>query len=331
MKQYKFLGIVCILSLVFAVSCTDDEGPSTILQNDCIKRTLGPNVAGLNIEFAYAMALPRSAGKIVSAQVEASIAGATDTWLENKSYYTSASGTDMGVLVGSPSVTSGTKTEVAFTVDTCAATLRYYYKIPDEAKGKKVDFTFSAKASNGETVSYKMGPYDIAKMDMILDLVVTDGTNCFISIADLAVYDATAAAVNPGKIDLMYLYRSIAGITFAHAFVAPATEAQYLPGVTLPAGVSNNTPIRKVYGLQDRHLARLQYGIYVDDLDFLDLNLTGMPNYAINVKNEGGVWVETQDGVYRAYIYVNTVNPGSTNPGIPANSAKISIKRYKMK
>jgi hypothetical protein len=331
MKQYKFLPVICLLALLLPVACGDDSDSGALLQNDCIKRTLGPNVAGLDIEFTYAMALPPGAGKIVSAQVEASIAGAPGTWMEHNSYYTDGSGSDIPVPVGSPCATSGARTEVTFTADTCAATLRYYYKIPEEAKGKQVKFTFSAKASNGETVSYSMGPYDIARMDMALDLVATDGGNCYISLADMAVYDAAGAAANPGKIDLVYLYRSLPGITFAHAFVSPAADAQYRPGITFPAGLGNNTPIKKVYGLRDRHLARLQYGIYVDDPDFIALDLSGMPNYAINVKNEGGIWVETQDGKYRAYMYINTVNPGSSNPKIPANSAEISIKRYTMK
>jgi hypothetical protein len=337
MKQYKILYMVCALSALFLVSCEDDAnnpgplGYENGLRNDCIKRTLGPNVVGLDINFIYAIALPSQLGKIVSAQVEASIAGASETYLEHRSFYTDAGGADVPVTVGSPSTTSGAKTTVTFTVDTCAATLRYFYRIPAEAKGKRIEFTFSATASNGQSVTYKMGPYDISQMDMALDLVATDGTNCYISIADMAVYDAATATANAAKIDLVYLYRNISGITFAHALVAPAGDAQYLPGVSIPSGVNNNTPIIKVYGLRDRHMARLQYGVYVDDPDFVALDFTGMPNYATNVKNEGGVWVETQDGKYRAYIYINTVNPGSTSPNIPVNSMRLSIKRYAMK
>src|SRR5947208_13157715 len=70
-----------------------------ILQNDVIKRSLGPNVTGTSIEFAYAMAVPSAKGKLVSAEVEASIAGAAGTYLENNSYYTS-NGADIPVKVG---------------------------------------------------------------------------------------------------------------------------------------------------------------------------------------------------------------------------------------
>src|SRR3984893_17015617 len=215
-----------MLLLFFQFACKKEKYslPTTkdILQNDVIKRSLGPNVVGLNIEFAYAMAILPSKGKLVSAEVEASIAGAPGTYLENNSYYTTGGGVDVPVLVGQPSVTQGTKTTVNFTVDTSASTLRYFYVVPDAARGKTVSFTFSAKSSDGETVSYKMGPYTIAKMDIVRSLTVKDGGAMYISIADTTVYTAANLGANAGKVDLIYLYRSIPNKTFLHALVAPA-------------------------------------------------------------------------------------------------------------
>lgn len=326
LKYFNFIFMMSVV-LMFA-SCQDDEysipAAGTDLQNDCIKRSLGPNVVGLNIEFAYAMALPKDKGKLVSAQVEATIAGASGTYLENRSFYTNSSGVDVGITVGNPSVTNGTKTEVTFAKDTCASTLRYFYTIPEEARGKSVSFKFSAKDSNGKTVSYDMGPYTVAKMDMKLDMILSDNNNMYLSIADMAVYNAAAAAANPDKVDLVYLYRALTGVNFAHALVSPASDAEYLQGLIMPSGVKNKTPLWKVYGLRDQQLARLQYGIYVDDVDFQKMDFTGAPNYGINMKAEYGAWVETADGVYRAYIFVNKVD----------NTKKemtISIKRYKIK
>jgi hypothetical protein len=278
-------------------------------------------MVGLDLEFAYAMALSPGKGKLVSAQVEASIAGAAGTYLENNSYHTGSGGVDVGVKIGEPSSTEGKITTVTFTADTSAATLRYFYRIPEEARGKQVTFNFSAKSSNGEMVSYAMGPYTISKMDMALKLVVKDADASFISIADMAVYKAADAAAKADKIDLVYLYRSIPNITFAHALVSPAADAQYLPGVTLPAGVNRSTKVSKAWALRDRHLADQQYGIYIDDLDFQQLDLTNAPNFAINLKAEAGAWVETADGKYRAYIYVEKVDNAN-------KSATISIKRY---
>jgi hypothetical protein len=327
--KYKFLTYLffSLSAVAFLSSCEEEEYAIPTLpqelRNDVIKRTLGPNLSGLNIEFAYAMALPKSMGKLVSAQVEASISGAESTYMDNKSYYTNASGVDVGIEVGSKSVNDGGKTTVTFTKDTMAATLRYFYRIPTAAKGKEVSFKFSATASNGQSVSYNMGPYKIAEMDMALDLDVRDSSAAYISIEDMAVYNPTQAAANAAKVDLVYLYRVIPNITFTHALVAP-TAKTYLPGVTLPAGVNRTAKIQKVWALRDFHLARLQYGIYIDDLDFQQLDLSTAVDYAINLKAESGTWVETADGKYRAYIYVNSINNAT-------KSAKISIKRYTMK
>lgn len=325
-KTFSYTSLFLSFLLVMT-GCKDEDYalpvPKSELQNDAIKRTLGPNLVGLDIEFAYAMAILPEKGKIVSAQVEASIAGATGTYLEHRSYYTNGSGEDVGVEVATPSTTTGTTSSVTFNRDTSAATLRYFYRIPEEARGKTVSFTFSAKSSNGESVSYTMGPYTITNMDMKLDMVATDAAACYISIEDMAIYTAAEAAANPGKIDLVYLHRTPTGLTFNHALVSPAADPQYLPDVTLPAGVNRSTKVNKVWNLRDFHLARLQYGVYIDDVDFQELNLEGAPNFAINVRAEAGVWAETADGRYRAYIYVNKVNNGAKN-------ATISMKRYTM-
>ena len=329
MKLKNNITLLMVLIIFFAgcKKINDPILPSVpqVLQNDCIKRSLGPNVIGLNIEFAYAMALPQSMGKIVSAQVTASIPGATGTYLENRSFYTNSNGgVDVGITVGSASVTTDNTTLVTFTKDTCAATLRYFYTIPETARGQSVTFTFSATASNGQTVTYTMGPYACTKMDMKLDQIGVNSAACYLSIADMTFHDATYAAANPSNIDLVYLYRVVTGVTFLHALVSPAASADYLPGITLPTGVTSSTKMIKTWNLNDYNLARLQYGIYIDDADFPVLDFTNMPNYAINLKAQSGTWVETADGKYRAYIYVNAIN--NTTP-----SMTVSIKRYLMK
>lgn len=336
MKKHKLIfGFVLTLGLSFSFfSCNDsDDDNNTRLKNDCIKRTIGPHVIGTEIEFAYAMAISPEFGRITSAQVEASIAGAAGTWLENNSYHTDAEGLeDVPVRIGTPSVTDETITTVEFDVDTCAATLRYYYVVPEEAKGKTVTFTFSATASNGERVSYKMGPYEVAKMDMTLDLTVS-ASNCYISIENMAVYNATDAAAIPDKIDLVYLYRdySLQSVDFNHAFVAPAADAsKYLPGITLPAGVTRDTKIRDV-GIKDAHLARLhlknppeaQPALYIDDIDLRDMDFTDMPNWALDIITNDGMWIEAQNGKYKAYIFANEMRKGRAG-------GTISMKRYTM-
>jgi hypothetical protein len=321
-KKIQF-PVMILIMLTSMMACTKQEytipDPVAQLTNDCIKRTIGPSIVSLPLEFAYAMALPKINGKLVSAEVEASIAGASGTYLENRSFYTNSSGVDVPITVGTPSTTVDKITKVTFSVDTNASTLRYYYVIPEAARGQSISFTFTANSSDGKKATFKMGPYAISKMSIMKNLAVSNGANAFISIEDMAVYNATAAATNAGKIDLVYLYRATP-TTFTHALVSPAADVAYLPGVTLPTGVNRSIKLRKTFGLQDRNLSNLQYGIYVDDIDFQQLDMVDMPNYALGLKAESGVWVETVDKKYRAYIFINSINAAGT--------AVISIMRY---
>lgn len=329
-SRFRHSGAASLLIAVLALatsSCKKDTyalpQPSDKLQNEAIKRTLGPNIVGQQIEFAYAMAILPSKGKLVSCTAEATIAGAPGTYMENRSFYTAQTGADVGVTVGSPAVTSGSTTTVTYTVDTSAATLRYYYVIPEEARGKTVSIKFTAKSSDGESVSTNMGPYTVAKMDMKLNMKVSDNNLMYISIADTAVYNAADAANHAGSIDLVYLYRNYATSSFAHALAAPAADTTYLPGITLPAGVNRTAKLIKTFNMQDHNLApNEQFGsVFLDDIDFQKQDFTNAPNYVVNLKQGAGVWVETADGKYRAYIYFNAVATGS---------ATISMKRYAM-
>ncbi len=323
----SYFSHICLLlafGALFMSSCKTKEyalpTPSDKLQNEAIKRTLGPNIVKDTIEFAYAMAILPSKGKLVSCVAEASIAGAPGTYMENRSFYTNQSGQDVGITVGTPSDTKGTITTVTYNHDTSAATLRYYYVIPEEARSKAVTIKFTATSSDGESISTTMGPYTISKMDRVLNMRVSDNNLAYISIADTTVYTAANAAAHAASIDLVYLYRNISTSAFGHALVSPAADTQYLPGITLPTGVNRGTKLIKTFNLQDFNLAHEQYGIYIDDVDFQQMDFSAAPNFAINLKAEAGVWVETADKKYRAYIFLNGVSA--------SGFATISIKRY---
>lgn len=312
------------VAVLFAVqSCSDDKmfeipDAKTGLQNDLIKRSMGPNIVGGKIEFAYAMAQQPGEGKIVEASVEASIPGAVGTSLENKSYNSAGS-----VEVGAPSVTTEKLTKVTFTKDTSAATLRYTYVIPEEARGKSLKFRFSAKSSNGETVVYDAEAQEIRSMDMVLGIKAKDGEACYISIEDMKVYTAAEVTSNPGKVDLIYLYRSTPA-NFGHALVAPTADAIYLPGVSLPPGLTNDTKLVKAFTVRDKQMAGMQYGVYIDDIDLQTKDFTNAPNFITGLKGEYGAWVQTANGVYRAFIYMKTAVDSS-------KEIEIGIKRLKLK
>ncbi len=321
-------ALFVVLTALALTSCKDKvyEIPTAKsgLQTDIIKRSLGPNIVGTNIEFVFAAAILPEEGRLAELSVEASIVGDAGSLLEHRSFHTNGSGTDVAVVVGEPATQEGNKTKVLITKDTAAVALRYYYKIPEEARGKRVSFKFSAKTKDGKTSSYDMGPFEIRKMDMSLDLVATDGQKAYISIEDLKAYTAAEAATMPQKIDLIYLYRALTNVTFGHALVAPSADPIYLPGINLPAAMNNRSKLVKAWTIRDQQLARLQYGVFVDDIDLSEKTFELAPDFAINVRNEAGVWVETADGRYKAYIYINAIDP-------TGKKITLSIKRLKIK
>ncbi len=327
--KFKYSILVCILAAAgLFLSCDKEQkllkDPVTQLSNDCIKRTLPtqPNIVGQNIEFAYAMAIPAKLGKLSSAKVEASIPGAEGTRFDPNSYSTNNAGADVPVLVCSDSQTTGALTSVTFTADTCAATLRYYYVIPEAARGKEVSFKFSVKSSNGQEAEFEMGPYSISKMDMTLNQTVVTGETCYLSFhGDEAVRIISASEAGGAAADIDLIYNHSAKKDIAHAFLTPAAPAELRDGAAIPSGVTNNSKLVRVYNLQDRQLSNLNNAKFIDDLDFQKMDFSGATGYVLILGEQYGVWVETADGKYRAYVYINSVT---------SNSMKISVKRYRM-
>lgn len=342
-RKYNLSYLILLLAVCLA-SCKASEkylaDPITNLNSRCIKRSLGPNLVGRQIEFAYAMAIPKAVGSLASARVVATIAGAGTTYLDSLSRNTSLSGTEVGVKVASASVNTGNSTDIVFLpgLDTIAATLRYFYVIPEEARGKTVSFTFSVTGSNGRTHSLRMGPYTISNMDIAtgINLSTAAAGAKFISITDMRAYTPAQISSDPTiapRIDLVYLSND-STINFKHALYSPAA----VPGdplasrlITLPAGMTNNTLMRKTNEIRDRQLSG-DRGVYVDDIDLLSVNFANSQNFYVGLGQYAGTWLQTQDGVYRAYLYISTASTPSTPPAAPVTPIMtVNIKRLTIK
>lgn len=148
-------------------------------------------------------------------------------------------------------------------------------------------------------------------------------SRCYISLEDLKAYTLDEARQMPDKIDLVYLWRNKVneGVEFGHTFAAPAANREWLDNLEIPEGMNRDVKLRKEWGIIDGHLTdEPDYGTYIDDIDFETIKLDGMPDYAVNMKEQGGMWIETADGRHRAYVYINSLR--NTSGGV------ISIKRY---
>lgn len=60
---------------------------------------------------------------------------------------------------------------------------------------------------------------------------------------------------------------------------------------------------------------------WIETLDFETIDMSKCTNYILGLKEEAGAWVETADGKYRAYVYINKAS---------ASEVTVSVKRYKM-
>ncbi len=353
MKLFKYL-IFLLIPVGFFASCSDDNDNSGSMRNDFIKKTTAPAIVGEQIEFAYAMGTTN--GRLSTAEAVVSTAGGTGTGFGLYSYFTSrgnltigstkyVAGDDVPLKTVKEASTSGAISTATMMeqVDACyinptvafgtaqtdliAATIRYYYVVPEEARGKEFSVKFSSKSTSGETATYQTPAYKVSKMDMKRSIAMTSNNVCYFSIADMKAY--TKAEVDAqnmsAKIDFIYLYQAKLGAyDYGNVFVSPGTDPKYIAISDIVPGnwTKNKTSMEKRVDVKDAQLKGNIPNVYIDDIDFETLNLSAAADYVLGFGVDHGAFMKTADGKYAAYVYVNAVNNGTMT---------VSIKRYPLK
>lgn len=316
MKMIKYIIIPAILIGLLS-SCSEEVNDSS-LQDDFLLKTLGPAIAGETMEFAYAMGTLE--GTLVSATATANFEGGEGTGFDPHSYHTDSRGNDVGVLVATVN-TEGSTSTADFDVDTVASTLRYTYVVPEEAKGQPFSITFEAESSTGETVTTKTPEYRVSEMDMVKEIVMTNDDVCYFSLETMQAY-TEAEVVSEGmteNIDLIYIYDPVTpeGYIYGHSLVSPGSEEQYLNGRTVPSSFTKNrTKIEKLVFLRDMHFTGEVPAQFVDDIDLENLDLSQATDFVLGINSMNSVFVESEDGRYRAYIYFNEARSRTLTFGI---------------
>lgn len=327
MKKDIKVWLLFLLASTAWYACEKEDSDAN-LKNDFIKQTVSPAIVGETLEFKYA--LGSVSGTIKSAEATASVAGQNGTGFSTYSLYTDPNGgINRLVKIGKDSITINQTSTIQLT-DTNAVTLRYYYVVPPEAKGKKVSFSFSGENSLGEKVNITTPEYMVSNMDMKRLIPLKDGAACYFSVADMTAY--TKEQVDQqnlsSKIDLVYIYRATMGpasAAFGHAFVA-LSNSNYINDLNLPAGWTKLATKfeKRIDNMRDAQLKGAPPTVYVDDIDLLNLNFESSTDNAIGLSKDMSTVVQTSDGMYNSYIYINNAD----------NSKKeitISIKRLKVK
>lgn len=314
----KHIILIGILGLTFLglTGCSDEN--DVILQNDLIKKSVAPLVVGEKIRFSYAAGTTNS--KLESFKVIASYPGAEGTNFEPYTWRTQ-NGNEISTIVATNCTTEGA-TSTADIIDSQATTLRYYYVIPSELKGKQVSFVFSSTSKDGEKVTYETPTYTVSSMDIKkkIELCAEDNGARYFSIENMKAYtlDEVINANLMEKIDFIYAFdatKTSGGneYTYKHAFFAPGATMFYPDDFSLPSNwPAKQTLMDKKLYVWDGQLKDDDHvAIYVDDLDLEKVTFDQSADGILDLRAEGGVFIKTADGKYTAYIYINSLNDKS--------------------
>ncbi len=314
MNMAKYISSLFLVGSL--VACTEETG--SLLRDDYLMKTYGPAIVGEPMEFAYAMGATE--GLLLSATAEVNIPGAPGTGFDPNSYHVDARGNDVGVMVAEVSTVGGVSS-ASFTADTMLSTLRYTYVIPEEARGQNISVTFSAESTNGQKVRTKVPEFKVSKMTLKRDIVLSDDDVCYFSIENLQGYTEAEVIANglEDKIDLIYIYDALnpEGYKYGHALVSPGGDERYFNDLNVPASFRvNRTLIEKQAYLWDNHFTAEVPTVYVDDIDLETFDLSGAADFVLGITSRNSAFMETSDGRYRAYIYVNEARSRKLTFGI---------------
>lgn len=310
MKQFVFF-LMGILSIGL-LGCS--EGEEVNLKNDLIKKSMAPLVVGERVQFSYAAGTTEST--LESFKAIASFPGAVGTNFEPYTWHTE-NGQDISTIVANDCYTDGNTSIATIIEDVKSTTLRYYYVIPSELKGKQVSFSFFATSKDGETVSLSTQAYQVSLMDMKTKISLDSNGACYFSIEDMKAYtkDEVISSNLMDKIDFIYAYAATKTVgtnnyVYKHAFFAPGATSYYPDNFSIPSNWSaKNTLMEKRLYVWDGQLKEdVHTSIYVDDVDLKSAKFDNAANGVLDLKVDGGVFMKSDDGKHVAYIYVNSLD-----------------------
>ena len=307
MKKISWFSLYLLLyavAVAFCSSCSDDESP---LRNDLLRKDVGPVLVGNTLEFAYAIG-STDGTPIKAVEVTASFPGAEGTGIAINSRYTNPdNGEEEEVRIATETSTEGTVSK-AYIVDTVAATIRYFYVVPEVARGSKIKFHFRSITGTGEA-TVQSPEYTVSNVEIFKNLSLSSGERSCFSLETMQSYSVAQVEEMgiAGKIDFIYTYKPTmgSGWSFAHGLVSPSNEKGYLYPVEIPSGAANRTLMEKRYWPDGQVNTSGVPTIYVDEIDLRQAALDGVTAHAYELGQDQGVLIKSHDGKYIAYLYIN--------------------------
>ncbi len=325
-KNKCFLWLLLLIGTMGVLTSCEDENEDNPLRNDLLRKGVEPVLVGNTLEFAYAIG-STDGTPIKAVEVTASCPGAAGTGISKHSIYTNHdNGNEEEMLIASETSTEGAVSK-AYLVDTVAATVRYFYIVPEEAKGKRIRFNFRAITEN-TSVSMSSPEYTVSSVEIFKNLALRSGERCCFSLETMQSY--TVEQVEQlgiaDKIDFIYTFKPTmgSGWTFNHGLVSPSNENGYLYPVEIPSGAANRTLLERRVWPDGQLKTSGVPTVYVDEMDLRNLTFDGVTTHAYDLGQDQGVAIKTHDGKYVAYLYINET---SSN----LKQMKFAIKRLTLK
>ena len=333
----KFLTVFLLLIMTSAfMSCEKNEDYELITY---LKKSYGPIIVGQQVDFSFSIA-SNDGSSLKNFDITATHAGKTGTTADTKCYWTLLDGKTYYKEMLTGITTSGNLTSGAVidgvvwekgTVSgysSQAVTIRYSYIVPEEARGKNLQFSVKYTTVDGSVQSYSTLNYPVEKMDMVTDIVLNDpsgntGKNYY-SISDLKAY--TKAEVETqnksGAIDFVYRYSTSAistpgggSITLSSCISAPSGTV-YLNTSYIPATWTKNATLIEPRKWDDMQLKGNTPNSYITDLDLEGTSLNGNTFGEYGLKKDFSLVMQTADGKYRAFVYLKNVGTATVTIGI---------------
>ena len=319
MKGNIFTLIIIGLTLGI-VSCKEDNNS---LKNDFIRKGTEPIIVGKPLNFSYAIG-STDGSPIKAVEIVASYPGMENTGIDFYSIYAKPNTTkEEKVRIVKERITEGCSSK-AYLIDTIAATIRYTYVVPEEARGKKIRFHFRSITNNyeAEIISPE---YQVSNVDIFSNIEIKNKQ--FFSIEDIKIYsfDEINNQDIGNKIDFMYLYKEKmgSGWSFGHSIIAPSNDKEYADNEDIPDLAQNKTLIERRFWVDGQLKENSIQSVYVDELDLLNVSFDNSTSHAYGLNKDQGVVIKTSDNKYVAYLYINNIKKDG--------SMTFSMKRLKLK
>jgi hypothetical protein len=340
MKTKILLIVMIYASLCILISCEKESDIKPLI--NYIKRSNGPIIVGEAVQFAFSIASTDDTS-LKGFEVQATFPGKPGTTVDTKSYWTLSNGSTHSMdlvnnITTTGKITSGSIIDEvewypgagsASGYSSKAVTFRYTYIVPEEARGKKLQFDVTYTTKGGMERRYSTIEYGVENMDILKDVVLTDPANGtgkrYFSISEMKSYtfEEVESLNKSAVIDFVYRFNNSSNISTPggnsirlNTCITAPSHNVYLNSSYVPTNWTKNSTLIERRKWDDMQLKGNSPNNYVTDLDIQKASFAGNTIGEYNLARDFNLIMQTANGQYRAFVYLKTVGNGTLTIGI---------------